>query len=377
MSRLFNKEFDVAFIGSRGIPASYGGFETFIEKVSIGLSKENLKILVICDRELRNINEGMSNYHAVSLKYTKSSKSVSPIRFYLESLILSSRSSKIVYCCGVGGSPFWVIPKIFNSIFMINPDGIGWKRTKWKKIKRFSLRFLFWIAAKFAPVLVYDSKTIGMIFKTELARKKSGFVIEYGSKENHLIGKDSSHLIEKYGVANSSKYHLVVSRLEPENNVELIIDGFIKYGNKFPLYIVGNIQETDYCRNLVLKAQNQNIIFLGGIYNEDELFAMRLNAHTYWHGHSVGGTNPSLLEAMASQNLCICHDNEFNREVLENYGLFFKTSIDVVNILSSVEIEQIGQELNQISQKSYERALSHYNWHRIIKAYKFLFSQYL
>ena len=126
--------------------------------------------------------------------------------------------------------------------------------------------------------------------------------------------KQYQDVLQKYNLSDQ-KYHLIVSRLEPENNVDIIINGFCSKEREFPLIIVGKINDTEYVK-LLKKISNYQVVFLDGIYNNYELEVIRANAFSYFHGHMVGGTNPSLLEAMASKNLCVCHDNEFNKRII-------------------------------------------------------------
>jgi len=140
--------------------------------------------------------------------------------------------------------------------------------------------------------------------------------------------------------------------------------------HKHPLIIVGNIMETVFVESL-LKLSSDKVIFIGGIYNKFELEVVRSNALSYLHGHSVGGTNPSLLEAMASKNICICHNNEFNKGVVGDSGFYFKTTQEISNIISEIENNDFSVYKNEV----FEKVNSHFNWVNIVKLYASYFNK--
>jgi rhamnosyltransferase len=176
-----------------------------------------------------------------------------------------------------------------------------------------------------------------------------------------------SKILSKYGL-DYDNYHLVVSRLEPENNVSMIIQGYKASNAKKKLAIVGTVLNNKYCQSL-LRNKDDNILFLGGIYDKETISVIRANAYSYWHGHSVGGTNPSLLEAMGSANLCVCHDNVFNRSTLKNNGLFFKNIEEVKFLFDRIEAFRD----REMRIKVLALAKQHYSWQRIANEYRRLF----
>jgi rhamnosyltransferase len=222
------------------------------------------------------------------------------------------------------------------------------------------------ITSAFSPYIICDSKEIEKILRKKFFRKKNITTIEYGAHINktvHLQNSVTRSILEKYNLT-SMKYHLVVSRLEPENNIDTIIIGYSKNTRKFPLIIVGNISQTKYVRNLT-DLQNKEVTFVGGIYDSNELNVIRSNAYSYIHGHSVGGTNPSLLEAMASKNLCVCHENEFNKGLVGKDGFYFKTSTEISSIFEKIE----ESNLDAMRGRVYEKIRDYYNWENITNLY--------
>jgi len=362
----------IAFIGSRGIPANYGGFETFVEEVAVGLTKNyNHKIVVVGDCLQKIQLKEVTSYNGVEIIYSKYSKANQTIRFYLDSM-LKVWDSDVIYSCGVGNAFFLFIPFLFKKKFVTNPDGVGWRRLKWSNSGKKVLKFMFYLSAKLSPYILADSVGIQQVFNKEFNRKKRINTIEYGAYLNTTIGDNSKkveQVLSNYNLI-SKRYHLVVSRLEPENNVDIIIKGYIKNNNKYPLVIIGNIMKTDFVNSLI-EFKSNNVLFLGGVYNRFELEVIRSNAYSYIHGHSVGGTNPSLLEAMASKNICICHENEFNKGVVKDSGFYFRDSEDLSKIITQVE----NGDYSHYRESVYEKIKDYFNWQNIVKLYDEYFKE--
>ena len=356
----------IAFIGSRGIPANYGGFETFLEEVSKKIQQNtNFQIIVVSDLEQKIKMKGIKNYFGIKILYSKYSKSKNPLLFNFDSM-RKVWNADIIYCCGVGNAFSVFLPFLFGKKYITNPDGIGWKRLKYSSFGRIVLKVMFVITSAFSPYIVCDSKGIEKIFRTNFFRKKNITTIEYGAHLNRTVGLQTTtiqSILEKHKL-KSMQYHLVVSRLEPENNIDIIINGYTKHQRKFPLIIVGNISQTKYVRNLT-DLQNKEVKFVGGIYDSNELNVIRSNAYSYIHGHSVGGTNPSLLEAMASKNLCVCHENDFNKSLIGKDGFYFKTSTEISSIFEKIE----ETNLDKIRESGYKKISNYYNWENIVNLY--------
>ncbi len=361
----------LSIIGSRGIPANYGGFETFAEQLFLSLKNKynELDLTVVCDDDTRMINNAQDKINNIKLIYSKYSKSDNPLRFYFDSMLLS-RNSDITIACGTGIGLFVPFNKFLRSKLIINSDGIEWKRTKWPLTKRFFVKFLEWLTIIFSDAVICDSKGMFNYFHKRYKWKKNLYIIEYGANKNKYLTQDNTQIDEILKKYNISKYnyHLVVCRLEPENNIDMIIKGFNNSTTTKPLVIIGNILSTKYVEYLKNIANN-NVLFLGGIYDKDELLLLRSRAFTYIHGHSIGGTNPSLLEAMGSKNLCICHDNVFNRETTRNNGLYFKNKQDLEDLFEYVEDVNNFKNINKFKHEVYKLILEYYNWDNISEKY--------
>lgn len=353
----------IAIIGSKGIPARHGGYETFAEELSLIL-KENHNMLVVGDP---TNNFKKNHFNNICIKNSKYLKSEKPLRFYHESLsIAHSWGAEACIMCGIGG--VFSIPFYRNSSMKIylNPDGLGFKREKWIWWKKVALKLQFIFAAYFVKNIICDSNGIKKFFADEYKREKNIFVAEYGSHSNELRPSNELKTLKEYEL-EKDKYYLIVSRLEPENNIMPIIQGYLKGRQIFPLIIVGN-KNTPYSRKLQ-KLECANIRFIGGIYDKEKLSVIRFYCKAYFHGHSVGGTNPSLLEGMAAGNLIVAHNNIFNREVLNNKGYFFENEQDIDGILKEIESKDNNDIKNQYRIDNQSRVQHYYSWERIAHKY--------
>lgn len=360
----------VAFIGSRGIPAKYGGFETFVEELSSGLSsRHGFDVTVVCDSEKAGYNNNLKELDGINLRYSRFSKSANALLFYIDSLIMCRRGYDLVYACGPAAGLFGLIVRMSGTPLLINPDGLNMRRAKWSPAVRTAFRVMDFMSARIASHLFCDSKGISSWFENTYGASRHIYVIEYGAHVNKFLDQVNAtqdEVLDSYGV-RPGMYHLVIARLEPENNVDKIIRGYMEGSRKFPLIVVGDLKSTAYVRELE-SLSGESVIFTGGVYEGDNLSILRAKALDYFHGHSVGGTNPSLLEAMASRNLCVCHDNGFNREVVGENGLFFKSVEDVSALIGEIESGD-NDTYVRMRQGALERVISYYNWESICRRY--------
>jgi len=361
----------IAFVGARGLPANYGGFETFAEEISINLVRRyGYQVTVVCDAAQYQSNGGLVDYKGVQLRYSKFSKGGQALRFYLDSIDKVIEDHDIVYSCGPAGGLFGPLVRRHGKIMMTNPDGLNSKRSKWTWPVKMAFRVFEFIASKFSDWVVCDSKAIEEYIQKSY-RCKHTKVAEYGAYRNEFMDVTglTQNVLSEY-MLKPNGYHLVVSRLEPENNVDVILSGYLKRDRKLPIVVIGNLNDTDFVRDLQ-KMACDNVRFIGGIYNKKHLSILRAHSASYLHGHSVGGTNPSLLEAMGSMNLCICHDNQFNREVVQNCGIYFKDSSDVDECIESVENKR--GDLSGKREAALLRVENYYNWENMAAKYNQIF----
>jgi len=359
----------IAILGTRGIPNHYGGFEQFAEHLALGLQqrshdvtvysshthpyKENtfhgVKIIHIYDPEEKVGTAGQFVYDFLSIMDTRSQN-------YDIILQLGYTSSSIF---------FKLHPK--TATLITNMDGLEHRRSKYSSKVQTFLRWAESLAVKQSHVLVSDSLGI-----QEYLHKKytvDSTYIPYGAK---IFKKPQEEIISDYQLT-PYQYNLLIARLEPENSIEIILDGVSKANNTLPFLVIGN-HNTKYGKYLKNRYKGKsNITFLGGIYDQNKLNNLRHYSKLYFHGHTVGGTNPSLLEAMASQSLICAHNNIFNAAILGIDSLYFKNIDDITTILNTL-IREIHQ--NKIT-NNIEKIKEKYNYKSIIFQYEALFKRHL
>jgi len=221
------------------------------------------------------------------------------------------------------------LPK--KPIVITNMDGLEWKRTKYsKKVRRF-LKYAESLAVKSSDFLIADSRGIQVYLK-ETYNVPSKY-IAYGSL---LFSNPNASILSNYDII-AYEYNMLIARLEPENNIETILDGVVHTKNNRPFLVVGKYDTNKFGTYLKDKYKNHtNIRFVGGIYDQDHLNNLRYYSKVYFHGHTVGGTNPSLLEAMASHSLIVAHENQFNKAILNNDAFYFQDAEGVTAILKKI-----------------------------------------
>ena len=278
------KKKKIAIVGTRGIPAKYGGFETFAEEISERLVTNAIEVTVYCDAA----ESRPSKLGNVNLAYSGFTKSNNPLKFYYDCINLASKSHDILLVAGTGGSPFYWLPKLRKKKIITNIDGVESRRNKWSFLKKMYIKFSEILSIKFSNVVIADSQGIkDYILQNYDVQKSKVQVIEYGASINHYFDQQ---ILDKYDIGHNG-YYLIVSRLEPENNVHIILEGYEFSQTDKPLIVVGNVTDTTYAQSL-LKFKSDKIKFVGGIYDKDALAALRYSCFAYIHGHSVGGTNP-------------------------------------------------------------------------------------
>jgi rhamnosyltransferase len=372
----------IAIIGSRGIPAKYGGFETFVEEISTRLVTYDYDIYVSCEG---GIEPKIFEYNGVKLFYF-------PIKpFYriiyetvydIYSMIKASLICDYIYILGYGAGYFFFIPKIFGKKLIVNVDGIEWKRAKYNRLEKIILYTSEKFAIFFADVIIADSKAIKRYIDTNY--KKKAIFIPYGVTSPKIIKWDKIKLLnliiqnKNIEKLEENDFYLVVARLEPENNIHMIIEGFLKSKSNKKLIVVGNFLSLKYKENIsnIIKKYcgEGRVIFTGAIYNKTILNMLRQNNFVYIHGHSAGGTNPSLLEAMIMNNIIIAHDNEFNNEVGNNSFLYFDSDESLANIINSIENNK--EKFTNLKSLSKDIVLIRYTWEEIILNYIELFKKF-
>jgi len=354
----------IAIIGTRGIPNNYGGFEQCAEYLAVGLVKRGFIVTVYNSHNHLYQEKSWNGVHIVHA-YDPEFKYGTVGQFiYDYNCISDTRKRDYDIILQLGYTSSSISSKFLprkKSIVTTNMDGLEWKRSKFSKpVQRF-LEYAEKLAVNNSDYLISDSIGIQQYLKQKY--KKDSTFIAYGA--HSFTNPDQSDLTA-YGLTPYA-YDMLIARLEPENSIEVILDGVVQAGVDRPFLVVGK-HESQYGEYLKGKFKDAATIrFVGGIYNINTLNNIRHYSNLYFHGHTVGGTNPSLLEAMASGALICANDNEFNKYVLENDALYFTTADCVATALESVQkIEPKYQNMLIANTRKIEDV---YNWDRIIDQY--------
>jgi glycosyltransferase involved in cell wall biosynthesis len=359
----------IAILGSRGIPNRYGGYEAFAGEFSVLMAAKGHEVAVF-NSSLHPYT--LNNFKGVEIIrcYDPENKLGTAGQFIYDLncvIKCRRRDFDIILQLGYTSSSVWgkLLPS--KAVIITNMDGLEWKRSKYSApVKKFLQRAEKW-AVKTSDVCLADNPAIQSYLDKKYNIKSS--FIPYGARQ---INTPDINLLNHYGL-KAGTYNLAIARFEPENNIETVIQGHLESQTSAPLLIVGSFANK-YGMQLNRKYAAGNIIFTGGIYDSEKLNALRFFSNIYFHGHSVGGTNPSLLEAMAASALVCAHDNVFNREVLNDEGFYFKNKYDVAGLLGrEISKNNFPSFINENKKKIAEK----YDWGIITSAYETLFMQCL
>jgi len=312
----------LTILGTRGVPASHGGFETLAQKLALFLVEKNKEVTVAC--QYRGFFFRKAVWSGVSQKKigVPITGSLGSILFDLVSFSTTVKSTVLVL--GYNTGLFNIILKLLGNYVIVNMDGIEYDRSKYGKLAKLWLRVNEFFAILFSDIVIADHPEIKRLLETKypgLLKKKKPIVIGYGGETEQKTSSSKNKTPKK-------PYILTVCRIVPENNLDTIIDAFInsKLKKSHDLVILGNLDPKNSHHKMLLYKLNKysNIKTPGAIYEQQKVLELRGNAACYVHGHSVGGTNPSLVEAMQHSANIIAHDNPFNKWVLDGQGLYFR-----------------------------------------------------
>ena len=359
----------IAFVSTRGIPNNYGGFEQFAEYISVGMAQRGHEVVVYSPK-FHPYQE--STYKGVRIKHIYSPEtwmgsSVGSFFYDFASLrdALKKEDFDIIYEAGYTSIiPAYILFKVKKRkrpIFTTNMDGLENKRSKFSPMVR---RFLDWeekMAVKYSHYLIADNMGIHDYYKEKYG-KESKF-LAYGAD---IHDDFKAEYLEEFGL-KSEEYYILIARLEPENNIVMAIEGYLhsKENGRRPLIVVGKTN-TPHGKELVEKYGNErNVEFVGGIYDFKKLDSVRHFSKAYFHGHSVGGTNPSLLEAMAAGCFIFAHDNIFNRAVLKENAFYYPSADKVTEYLNRIDTIAEGSKI-QYTARNIEVIRNEYSWESLI-----------
>lgn len=353
----------IAIIGTRGIPNNYGGFEQLAEYLSVGLIQKGHQVWVYSSHTHAY---QQANWNGVNIIHQHDPEAkVGTIGQFIYDLncILDSRKRHfdVILNLGYTSSAIWMkfFPK--KTKLITNMDGLEWKRSKYSGKVRTFLKYSESWAVKGSDVLVADSLAIQTYLKNKY--QKDSAYIAYGA---HLFTEPDPEILKQYAL-KPYHYFLLIARMEPENNIEMILDGFVSSDSSLSFFVIGNTQNK-FGTYLKQKFTDKRIVFVGPLYDMKIINNLRYYSCLYFHGHSVGGTNPSLLEAMASNALIAAHENEFNKSILTQNAFYFKSNDEVSGLINHVE--RIEDKRAEFVERNLNRIKNDFSWNKIIQQYE-------
>lgn len=340
----------VAIVGIQGVPATYGGFESLVDNLLGENCPEDVQYTVFCSG--KDMPDRRPQYKGALLKYIPlKANGIQSVPYDIVSMCKCLRGFDVILVLGVSGGLFLPIFNLLNKKkLIINIDGQEYKREKWGRLAKWILKISEALAVKYADVVVADNKGI-QDYVTEMYHKPSTLIC-YGG--DHTIRNLEPAFVDetlaKYGLVKG-EYAVTVCRIEPENNSAIVLDAFSRTDH--PLIYIGNWNHSEYASSLKKKYSGfSNIKMVDAIYDLDVLYALRENARLYVHGHSAGGTNPSLVEAMFFGIPIVSYDVVYNRETTEGKAYYFKNADDLKDIvLNSENLD--GSEMKKIAKRRY------------------------
>jgi Glycosyltransferase len=357
----------IALIGTRGIPANYGGFETCAEEIAVGLVEKGHDITVYC--RYGNAPGNPKSYKGVKLIYTPAikTKQLGTLSHAFFSVLHAMfRKNDVLMIFNAGNSINCILPRIVGKKIAINVDGLEWKRRKWGNFAKKYFLFAERLSSKISHRVVSDARAIQKYYD-ETYKCPSTF-IAYGAK---IETAENPAVLDAYGV-KTGEYFFVASRLEPENNADITVKAFEKVKTDKKLLIAGGANYKSAFITELMKTTDQRIKFLGPIYTPGHIKELHCGAYAYIHGNEVGGTNPALLKALGYGNCVLSFNGVYNTEVVGDAALLYEKSLEDLRekIQYIVDHPEVAKEYRK---KAVERIKECYTWDKITDGYERMF----
>lgn len=379
----------VFIVGSKGIPAKYGGFETFVEELTKGKQSKGIQYHVSC----MNNDEKHFEHNGADCFNVRVPLPGAPGRIFHVGLVLQQveewakihpDEKVIVYILGCRIGPLLIphaqkLHKLGTEIYC-NPDGLEWKRSKWSALAKAFLRYCEKCLVENSDLVICDSVNIEKYIKETYGSKvKATTYIAYGAyvEKSTCSEKKLQEWNSKFGLAKGS-FYLIVGRFVPENNYETMITEFMRSNTKRDLVIITNVEKNKFYTTLANKTgfeRDKRIKFVGTVYDQQLLKKIREEAYGYLHGHEVGGTNPSLLEALASTKVNLLLNVGFNKEVGQNSVLYWNKESGNLAVLLEQADCMTADTIDHLDRDSSKRVENAFSWSDIIRQYEKVFTQ--
>ena len=357
----------IAICGGRGIPSTYSGTETFFIELAPRLVERGHEVIVYCRRSL--FRERPPVFRGVRLIYLPSieTKNLGTFTHTLSCMIdVLFRNVDAMLVTNVANSLHCVIPRLFRQNCAINVDGIEWKRGKWGRLGKWYFHFNARMCGKILPKgIITDAYAMHELYLRQFNTPSA--CIAYGG---NIETSSNPDIVRQYGL-EPGQYYLIASRLVPENNAAMIIEGFTKSRTRRLLAIAGDANyRSQFISDLKTHAGDR-VRFLGHVDEVDHIKELHCNCYAYIHGHMMGGTNPALLKALGFGNCVLAHNNPFNAEVLANNGLLFCDADELAGRINFIETNP--ERAENLRRLAPDRVRDVYNWERITSQYEELF----
>ena len=355
----------IAIIGSRGYPYVYSGYETLIKELSERLVGRDCEVTVYCHRNLFKEKPALVN--GIKLVYipTIETKSLSQlIHSFLSMCHAVVSDVDVIFAVNAANGPYGLISKIFRKRTAINVDGLEWLRPKWKGLGA----IYFKTAARLSTILfdqiINDSNEMRKVYLNLF--KKESVVIAYGAT---VRKSEDSSLIQQWHIT-PKEYYLVVGRMIPDNNADIIVKGFLASNSTKKMVVVGDVFYKDNYADALKALKDDRLVFTGYVNDPHVLAALYHHCYVYVHGHEFGGTNPTMIKAMACGCAILALNTVFNKEMLNNdlYGIYFEKNQEAVRQQINYA-DQYPKEIKKLSQNSHLGITDKYNWDYITDQY--------
>lgn len=353
----------IAIIGTRGIPNQYGGFEQFAEYVSVGLADKGHEVFAYSSHDHPYQHVGWNNVHIIHCYDPEQIMGTAGQFIYDLNCVLDARKRNFDILLVLGYTSISVWGRYFprKPVTVVNMDGLEWKRTKYSKATRRFLKYAERLAVRLFDEHISDSPAI-----QEYLEGKYGISSEFIPYGAEIFDNEREDILAQFDVRPHG-YLMVMARMEPENNIEPILEGFHRSSSEKAMLVIGNTRNKFGQYLMERFAGDGRIRFLGAIYDSLRIHTLKVYSSLYFHGHSVGGTNPSLLEAMASRAPIAAHANAFNRAVLGPDALYFSTAEDVQRLITEPMDEANAR---QMIANNLDKVRNQYNWKSVIDRYE-------
>lgn len=355
----------VAILGMRGYPYVYSGYETLVKELGERLTQRGVEVTVYCHRSL--FKERPKEVNGIKLVYMPAieQKSLSQLTHSFFSMIHACLSkADVIFVVNSANGPFGLVSRLFRKPTAINVDGLEWLRPKWKGL---GAKYFLWsskVSTKWYDHIINDADAMQKIYQDMFGCQST--VIAYGANPSYHSDPEK---IKKWKLEKQG-YFLIVGRMVPDNNADLLVKGFVASNSKRKLVVVGDVPYRDEYASQLKSINDDRLVFTGYVTDPEELKALFHNCFAYYHGHEFGGTNPSMLKALGYGCAILALNTVFNQEMLQSgkHGWFFEKDPESVKSLTE-KAEKEEEAMEQLRSTSREGLTQKYNWDHVTEQY--------